>query len=79
MCQFIQQSSEGFYKTEVRPQGFPNKCLLCKVEVGKDEYNSVPNEWVYELKYHEYHAHFLQVNLVTVLLYGPLIILAIST
>lgn len=56
----VDESSEGFYKTEVRPQGFPNKCLLCKVEVGKDEYNSVPNEWVYELKYHEYHAHFLQ-------------------
>ena len=38
---FLPQSSEGFLKTGVRPQGFSNECLLCKVEVGNKEYKDV--------------------------------------
>ena len=59
---FNSQSSEGFFKTRVRPQGFPPQCLLCEVEVGNKEYNDVPKEWVYELKYREYYGHFRQVR-----------------
>ena len=63
ICPFsFQQSSEGFLKTGVRPQGFPPECLLCHVEVGHKEYNDVPKEWVYELKYREYYGHFRQVK-----------------
>ena len=59
---FNWQSSEGFFKTRVRPQGFPPECLLCEVEVGNKEYNDVPKEWVYEQKYREYYGHFRQVR-----------------
>lgn len=45
----------------MRPQGFPAQCLLCKVEVGNEEYNDVPKEWTYEQKYREYYGHFRQV------------------
>ena len=58
---FNRQSSEGFFKTGIRPQGFPPECLLCEVEVGNNEYNDVPKEWVYEQKYREYYGHFRQV------------------
>ena len=59
---FNWQSSGGFFKTRVRPQGFPPECLLCEVEVGNKEYNDVPREWVYEQKYREYYGHFRQVR-----------------
>ena len=55
------QSSEGFLKTGVRPQGFPNESLLCKVEVGNDDYKDVPKGWIYERAYREYYARFRQV------------------
>ena len=58
---FLPQSSEGFLKTRVRPQGFPNECLLCKVEVGNKAYKDVPNEWTYEQDYRENYARFRQV------------------
>ena len=58
---FLPQSSEGFLKTRVRPQGFPNECLLCKVEVGNKAYKDVPNEWIYEQDYRENYARFRQV------------------
>ena len=45
----------------MRPQGFPAQCLLCKVEVGNEEYNNVPKEWKYEQKYWKHYAHFKQV------------------
>ena len=63
---FNQQSSEGFFKTRIRPQGFPPECLLCKVEVGNKEHNDVPKEWVYEQKYREYYGHFRQVRRIQV-------------
>ncbi|XP_020605710.1 mitogen-activated protein kinase mpk-1-like [Orbicella faveolata] len=56
----VDESSEGFFKTGIRPQGFPPECLLCHVEVGNKAYNDVPKEWVYELKYREYYGHFRQ-------------------
>ncbi|CAH3128426.1 unnamed protein product, partial [Porites lobata] len=56
----VDGSSEGFFKTGVRPQGFPAQCLLCKVEVGNEEYNNVPKEWTYEQKYRGYYDHFRQ-------------------
>ncbi|XP_073231373.1 uncharacterized protein [Porites lutea] len=56
----VDESSEGFFKTGVRPQGFPTQCLLCKVEVGNEQYNDVPKEWTYEQKYRECYAHFKQ-------------------
>ena len=57
---FFPQSSEGFLKTGVRPQGFPNGSLLCKVEVGNKDYKDVPNEWIYEQAYRESYARFRQ-------------------
>ncbi|KAM7448295.1 hypothetical protein ABFA07_003699 [Porites harrisoni] len=56
----VDESSEGFFKTGVRPQGFPAQCLLCKVEEGNEEYNNVPKEWKYERKYREHYGHFRQ-------------------
>ncbi|CAH3128418.1 unnamed protein product [Porites lobata] len=56
----VDESSEGFFKTGVRPQGFPAQCLLCKVEVGNEEYNNLPKEWTYEQKYWEYYGHFTE-------------------
>lgn len=56
----VDESSEGYFKTSVRPQGFPPGCLLCAVEVGNEEYNDVPKEWVYEQKYREHYGHFRQ-------------------
>ena len=58
---FLPQSSEGFLKTGVRPQSFPNESLLCKVEVGNDEYNDVTKGWIYERAYREHYARFRQV------------------
>ena len=58
---FLPQSSEGFLKTGVRPQGFSNECLLCKVEVGNKEYKDVPNQWIYEKDYRENYGRFRQV------------------
>ena len=58
---FLPQSSEGFLKTGVRPQGFPNECLLCKVEVGNKSCKKFPVGWDYEQDYHKYHAGFKQV------------------
>ena len=58
---FLPQSREGFLKTGVRPQGFPNECLLCKVEVGNKAYKDVPNEWIYEQDYRDNYARFRQV------------------
>ncbi|XP_068751255.1 uncharacterized protein [Montipora capricornis] len=56
----VDESSEGFLRTGVRPQGFQPECLLCKVEVGNVEYNDVPKEWLYEQKYRNNYAHFRQ-------------------
>lgn len=56
----VDESSEGYFKTAVRPQGFPPECLLCSVEVGNKEYNDVPKEWVYEQKYREHYGKFRQ-------------------
>ncbi|XP_044183686.1 uncharacterized protein LOC122964234 [Acropora millepora] len=56
----VDESSEGFLKTRVRPQGFPNECLLCQVEVGNKAYKDVPNEWTYEQDYRENYARFRQ-------------------
>ena len=58
---FLPQSREGFLKTGVRPQSFPNESLLCKVEVGNDEYNDVTKGWIYERAYREHYARFRQV------------------
>ena len=58
---FLPQSSEGFLNTGVRPQSFPNESLLCKVEVGNDDYNDVPKGWIYERAYREHYARFRQV------------------
>ena len=58
---FNLQSSEGFLKTGVRPQGFPKKSLLCQVEVGNEDYNDIPKGWIYERAYREHYARFRQV------------------
>ncbi|XP_074627554.1 uncharacterized protein LOC141885649 [Acropora palmata] len=56
----VDESIEGFLKTRVRPQGFLNESLLCKVEVGNKAYKDVPNEWIYEQDYRENYARFRQ-------------------
>jgi len=49
-------------KTNETPQGYPAHCLLCEVEVGNDEYNKPPEDWLYGFKYNEYYGHFKQVT-----------------
>ncbi|XP_067019261.1 uncharacterized protein [Acropora muricata] len=56
----VDESSEGFLKTGVRPQGFPKKSLLCQVDTGNGDYNDIPKGWIYERAYREHYAGFRQ-------------------
>ena len=60
------QTSEGYYRSKEKPTGYPNDCLICKVEVKDRPYHILPKlkeEWEYYEAYKEGIRYFNEVSL----------------
>ncbi|CAH1272445.1 MAP3K7 [Branchiostoma lanceolatum] len=54
----VGESTEGFRYDGIRPQGYPQECLECYVEVKDKPYHNIPEDWELQYDYNEHYVTF---------------------